>query len=386
MSTEQVEEAEDDLRVCVLFTHPVVASMRACPYFMDGKCRYDSGKCRFSHGLRVNLKQLREFEEIPCLSLEKDCLCLVKSPVDQLWYDSIVEKVLGNDHFLIKTIKSGDSLTVSVEDILPVNESEDEDSDESSTDSGPDSDIETSLGIVGEPLPVPGHASSAPALGEWEAHTKGIGSKLMKKMGYVWGQGLGKSGEGRIEPVEARIVPAGKSLDVCMELREQELTGNETRRKRKAKAREALNKAKIAKRYHRPLPEERNVFTFLNQRLNHSQHRPKDTTSESEATSSAKSSEGPQPEESHKSLKSVTKRGLQIKAFEVGEELRRAENELAKLRQALERNRERDRVAFALLLKKVRDQEEAVERLQRQEKTLLREENTRVSHQKLTVF
>jgi len=56
----------------------------------------------------------------------------------------------------------------------------------------------------------------ASALGEWEAYTKGIGSKLMKKMGYVWGSGLGKSSEGRVEPIEAVVLPVGKSLDSCL--------------------------------------------------------------------------------------------------------------------------------------------------------------------------
>ena len=33
-------------------------------------------------------------------------------------------------------------------------------------------------------------------------------------------KGLGRNGEGRIEPVEIKILPAGKSLDVCAEMRE----------------------------------------------------------------------------------------------------------------------------------------------------------------------
>lgn len=49
-------------------------------------------------------------------------------------------------------------------------------------------------------------------LGNWEKHTRGIGSKLMIQMGYVIGTGLGKQSNGRIEPVETQVLPAGKSL------------------------------------------------------------------------------------------------------------------------------------------------------------------------------
>jgi len=39
--------------------------------------------------------------------------------------------------------------------------------------------------------------------GAWTRHTKGVGQKLMQKMGYVHGKGLGKKGEGIVEPVQA---------------------------------------------------------------------------------------------------------------------------------------------------------------------------------------
>lgn len=40
----------------------------------------------------------------------------------------------------------------------------------------------------------------------------------MLSMGYVPGTGLGAASDGRLQPVEARPVPLGKSLDHCMEL------------------------------------------------------------------------------------------------------------------------------------------------------------------------
>jgi len=49
-------------------------------------------------------------------------------------------------------------------------------------------------------------------LGSWEQYTKGFGSKIMSKMGYIHGSGLGVNRDGRVEPVPAVIYPTGKSL------------------------------------------------------------------------------------------------------------------------------------------------------------------------------
>lgn len=52
-------------------------------------------------------------------------------------------------------------------------------------------------------------------------------------------QGLGKESQGRVEPVEIVILPAGKSLDVCAQLREERkvkiVDGLKKKRKRKSK-------------------------------------------------------------------------------------------------------------------------------------------------------
>ena len=49
------------------------------------------------------------------------------------------------------------------------------------------------------------HVSLGKGFGEWEKHTKGIGAKLLLKMGYQAGKGLGKNLEGRSTIVEAHL-------------------------------------------------------------------------------------------------------------------------------------------------------------------------------------
>lgn len=85
---------------------------------------------------------------------------------------------------------------------------DEEDSSDSSSDEGDDGDLQLGPRPIESVDPTYDHSS----FGQWEKHTKGIGGKLMAKMGYVYGSGLGKEGEGRIEPVEAVVFPPGRSL------------------------------------------------------------------------------------------------------------------------------------------------------------------------------
>ncbi|KAH9296938.1 hypothetical protein KI387_028620 [Taxus chinensis] len=53
-------------------------------------------------------------------------------------------------------------------------------------------------------------SESSSKMGSFEVHTKGFGSRMMAKMGFVEGTGLGKDGQGIVQPIEA--VKRPKSL------------------------------------------------------------------------------------------------------------------------------------------------------------------------------
>lgn len=57
--------------------------------------------------------------------------------------------------------------------------------------------------------------TSSANIGSFEEHTTGFGSKMMAKMGYMEGAGLGKNGQGMAEPIE--VVQRPKSLGLGVE-------------------------------------------------------------------------------------------------------------------------------------------------------------------------
>ena len=85
-------------------------------------------------------------------------------------------------------------------------------------------------------------------------------------------QGLGRANQGRVEPVQIVVLPTGKSLDVCAEMREAKKLrtpgaghAGARRRRRKGRRRGKGNEGKGEEDQQKR--EDIDVFDFLNTKL-----------------------------------------------------------------------------------------------------------------------
>ncbi|KAI8981038.1 hypothetical protein BDB01DRAFT_795092 [Pilobolus umbonatus] len=90
-------------------------------------------------------------------------------------------------------------ITVQIENMIPYKSLDDEVSDEEESVETDVSDFVKDDSVKDDSVDI---LSTPSGWGEWQAHTTGFAAKMMKKMGYVEGKGLGIGGQGRIEPVE----------------------------------------------------------------------------------------------------------------------------------------------------------------------------------------
>ena len=75
----------NNFRLRILFTNPTHREMIPCSYFLEGECRFDVDKCRFSHGELVAFSELKEYQEPEFQKLQRNCVVLAKMN-DKLWH------------------------------------------------------------------------------------------------------------------------------------------------------------------------------------------------------------------------------------------------------------------------------------------------------------
>ncbi|KAJ6655865.1 hypothetical protein lerEdw1_004635 [Lerista edwardsae] len=309
--------------VRVLYLYPTHKSLKPCPFFLDDKCRFKEN-CRFSHGQVVPVEELRPFEEpdLGCLAVGSACLARHQ---DGIWYGAKITDIDSGyytvkfDSLLLKeAVVEGDGI------MPPLRGEEGSSSSESDADEVDDSGYAK---VIDSGAAENGEASSAcsSSFGSWEAHTRGIGSKLLAQMGYELGKGLGKNAEGRVEPVLAVVLPKGKSLDQCAQILQKKREGKLHPAKPKNRRTKGSGAARSSARSPRP---SQSVFDFLNEKLQ--------GADSGEREGGLAPLERPSKEIYHASKS--TKRALSVRLFQTMEQIDQTQKDIRGLQEALARN------------------------------------------------
>ncbi|OWK03001.1 ZGPAT [Cervus elaphus hippelaphus] len=317
--------------------------------------------CRFSHGQVVSVDELRPFQDPDLSSLQAGSACLAKRQ-DGLWYPAQITDVDSGyytvkfDSLLLKeAVVEGDS-------ILPPLRTEPAGSSDSD---GSDADDPSYARVVEPGAANPGTCSSAFA--GWEVHTRGIGSRLLAKMGYEFGKGLGRHAEGRVEPVHAVVLPRGKSLDQCAEILQKRTRGGQAGVSKPPKCRGRGGGAGG-----RPPP--RSVFDFLNEKLKG------ESPGAPEVGAAPPGRSGKEVYHASRS----TKRALSLRLLQTEEKIEQTQRAIRGIQEALARNAGRHSVTTAQLQEKLAGAQRQLGQLRAQEAGLQREQRKADTHKKMT--
>lgn len=355
----------DEACVRVLYIYPTQKSLKPCPFYLEDKCRFPDN-CRFSHGEVVLVSELRDFVESDLSKLEEGSSCLARSE-DGIWYpakitdiDSGFYTVKFDSQLLKDAVVEADGVIPPLREVDPMSsESEDDNEDDTAYAKVLDSTADSTAVL------------NSAEFGGWEAHTRGIGSKLMLKMGYEYGKGLGKTQEGRVEPVTAVVLPKGKSLDMCLELTQ--------RRGQSRGAKKGTQSGLKKKRRRRRINTEgrRTVFDFLNHKLG------------GKKADEAGGGDGPGATvtgvEAYRG-NSSTKRNLNVRLFKASERVAQTEREIIKLNELLSRQTGRDVSRVKQLEGKLTEARALLALQKAQELSVQKEHKKADTHKKMTEF
>lgn len=157
----------------------------------------------------------------------------------------------------------------------------------------------------------------------WEVTRRG--GVLACSNPWCLSSGLGKNSEGRVEPVQAVVLPRGKSLDQCIEVLQKKKQGKlDPGRSRKCRAK-GNSSGQSSAGSRKP---SRNVFDFLNEKL-----RGKSTGEKAGGMGV--------PERNSKEIyhaSKSTKKALSVRLFQTMEKIEQTQKDIRGIQQALARN------------------------------------------------
>ncbi len=308
----------------VLFTTPLHKSLKTCPSLLSdessagsaaagssgvGVCPRYGAACGFGHGYVTSEQNLRSLSakrsaEQGVSALRAGEHCLARYSSDGLWYEAVIKQstsigfevhiyrswpltpvfvcsVYGDGSMLVQYNEYRDSAPESVasSDVchmpVPIHTG-DTGSDRADRvaydDDAADAKLPAPSGVGGggggggsfslrAAFAGTGSGGGDSSIGGWQAHTNGIGFKLLAKFGYSIGGGLGKDGRGRSTPVlPGAVVPKRTALDYIS-------PDSAFSRAVKASAKTAADEAKAAadeRELRRRHSQQNSVFDFLN--------------------------------------------------------------------------------------------------------------------------
>ncbi|XP_040913995.1 zinc finger CCCH-type with G patch domain-containing protein [Toxotes jaculatrix] len=358
----------EEAQVRVLYVYPTQKSMKPCPFYLEDKCRFQNN-CRFSHGEVVYVSELREFVECDLSNLEEGSSCLVRHE-DGIWYPAKIQEI-DNGFYTVKfdSLLLKDAVVEADCIIPPLREDDPLSSDSDQDDSGDGDDV--AFARVMDSAVESTVILNTADFGGWEAHTRGIGSKLMLKMGYEYGKGLGKMQEGRVEPVMAVVLPKGNSLDQC---------ANFTQRRTQSKAAKDGTLTGRPKKRRKPQVAtggRHTVFDFLNHKLGgKSTHLAEGGAAAPSAATGVEAYKGGE----------TTKRNLNVRLFKAAERVSQTEREIEKLTETLSRHTGRGASTVKQLEEKLSAARRLLAQQKAQELSIQREHKKADTHKKMTEF
>ncbi|XP_055609382.1 zinc finger CCCH-type with G patch domain-containing protein [Uranotaenia lowii] len=362
-----------NVTVKILFINPTHQEMIPCSYYLEGECKFDDDRCRYSHGENVTFDELKDYHEPNFELLKKKHPKVLVKQKNKLWSKGTVKEAdFKNKTCEILLEEGKKAVEAPFENIFPLKDQEetDDSSDNGSENEDDDLTAMRNAHIIQQSLlnPVPSQR-----LGEWEKHTRGIGSKIMQKMGYVVGAGLGSRGEGRVVPVCAQVLPQGKSLDYCMQLREKsngnsDLFSVEKKLLREQRIQERRN-ANFARRNN----NKSDVFSFINTQI---------LGGGEEASKSVGSSSS---KKNNLDIPSCSSKNLNVASLVLGEQTKRLELDIVKLSQSLSRHQPGS-VMHTNLNKQISAKRNEIRQIQETEVSISREQQLRSDKKKMTVF
>ncbi|KAI4376847.1 hypothetical protein MLD38_014561 [Melastoma candidum] len=275
-----LEDGSDSARVC--FLTPTSEKMLMCKFFRQQRCRFGSN-CRLSHGIDIPMSCLKRF--VPTAweqSFVGSSILAVSENKSSIWREAELE--YWNNELQVGQVVFRDDgssaqlgancMALSERAAMSDGEEEeqDEDSDSSaelSESSDPTEEDFQGLGFLEGTALQRGAQTETVIFAKWENHTRGVASKIMANMGYREGMGLGRSGQGMVNPIPVKVLPPKQSLDLAVkadELVEAKETGVK-KRSRGGKRKREKKFAAAARALKNEEESRPDMFSLINSQL-----------------------------------------------------------------------------------------------------------------------